>query len=103
MFTVISSSIRYKFLLAVASACLLVVIALGVALSNLASISGRFATFVEQDQATLQAFGKMYTQGLQGGQAIRNLVLDASDKKGMGNLLLYRFPFSVFSSATSED
>lgn len=86
MFTVISSSIRYKFLLAVASACLLVVIALGVALSNLASISGSFATFVEQDQARLQAFANMYTQGLQGGQSLRNLVLDASDKKAMGNL-----------------
>ena len=86
MFTVISNSIRYKFLLAVASACLLVVVALGVALSNLASISGSFATFVEQDQARLQAFANMYTQGLQGGQSIRNLVLDASDKKAMGNL-----------------
>lgn len=86
MFTVISSSIRYKFLLAVASACLLVVVALGVALSNLASISGSFATFVEQDQARLQAFANMYTQGLQGGQSLRNLVLDASDKKAMGNL-----------------
>ena len=86
MFTVISNSIRYKFLLAVASACLLVVVALGVALSNLASISGSFATFVEQDQARLQAFANMYTQGLQGGQSIRNLVLDASDKKALGNL-----------------
>ena len=86
MFTVISSSIRYKFLLAVASACLLVVVALGVALSNLASISGSFATFVEHDLARLQAFSKMYTQGLQGGQSVRNLVLDASDKKALANL-----------------
>lgn len=87
MFTVITHSIRNKLLLAVASACLLVAIALGVALSSLASISNSFATFVEQDQARLQAFATMYAQGLQGGQALRNVVLDPSlDKKGIANL-----------------
>ena len=87
MFTVITHSIRNKLLLAVASACLLVAIALGVALSNLASISNSFATFVEQDMARLQAFSTMYAQGLQGGQALRNIVLNPSqDKKGIANL-----------------
>jgi len=87
MFKVITSSIRNKFLLAVASACLLVVVALGVALSNLANISNSFATFVEQDLARLESFSAMYTQGLLGGQALRNLVLDPSlGKKGIANL-----------------
>ena len=87
MFKVITSSIRNKLLLAVASACLLVAVALGVALSSLASISNSFATFVEQDLARLEAFSGMYTQGLQGGQALRNLVLNPSlDKKGIANL-----------------
>jgi methyl-accepting chemotaxis protein len=87
MFKVITSSIRNKLLLAVASACLLVAVALGVALSSLASISNSFATFVEQDLARLEAFSTMYAQGLQGGQALRNLVLNPSlDKKGIANL-----------------
>lgn len=87
MFTVITHSIRNKLLLAVASACLLVAIALGVALSSLASISNSFVTFVEQDQARLQAFSDMYAQGLQGGQALRNIVLNPSmDKRGIANL-----------------
>ena len=87
MLTMIGSSIRNKLLLAVASASLLVAIALGVALINLASISDSFGSFVEQDQARLQAFSQMYAQGLQGGQVLRNIVLNPSqDKKGLGNL-----------------
>lgn len=87
MFKVIGSSIRNKLLLAVASACVLVTIAISVALTSLASISSSFATFVEQDQARLQAFSNMYAQGLQGGQALRNIVLNPSlDKRGITNL-----------------
>jgi methyl-accepting chemotaxis protein len=87
MFTIITSSIRNKLLLAVASAGLLVAIALGVALSSLTSISNSFVTFVEQDQARLQAFSDMYAQGLQGGQALRNIVLNPSqEKRGVANL-----------------
>lgn len=87
MFTFITSSIRTKLLLAVASACLLVAIALGVALTSLSSISNSFNSFVEEDQARLQAFSNMYAQGLQGGQALRNIVLNPSlDKKGLANL-----------------
>lgn len=86
MFKLVSSSIRYKLALAVASASLLVTIALGVALSNLASISNSFSSFVDQDQATLQAYSVMYAQALQGGQALRNYVLNPSNKKGVTNL-----------------
>jgi len=87
MLTMIRSSIRNKLLLAVASASLLVVLALAVALTSLASISDSFGSFVEQDQARLQAFSQMYAQGLQGGQALRNIVLNPSqDKKGLSNL-----------------
>ncbi len=87
MFTVISGSIRNKLLLAVASACLLAAIALGVALTSLTHISSSFVSFVEEDQARSQAFSGMYAQGLQGGQAMRNIVLDPSqDKKGLSDL-----------------
>jgi methyl-accepting chemotaxis protein len=87
MFTMINSSIRNKLLLAVASACVLVAIALGVALTSLVSISNSFSSFVEVDQAKLEAFSTMYAQGLQGGQALRNVVLNpSSDKKGLVNL-----------------
>lgn len=72
---------------AVAGACLLVAIALGVALTSLSSISNSFVTFVEEDQARLEAFLSMYAQGLQGGQVLRNMVLNPSlDKKGQAIL-----------------
>lgn len=87
MLNIISGSIRTKLLFAVASACLLVAVALGVALTSLASISASFTSFVGEDQAKLQAFLNMYAQGLQGGQAVRNMVLNPSqDKKAMANL-----------------
>jgi methyl-accepting chemotaxis protein len=87
MYKMISASIRNKFLLAVTSACLLVAVALGVALTSLANISNSFSVFIEQDQASLQAFSVMYAQGLQGGQALRNIVLNPSqDKKAIVNL-----------------
>ena len=78
MLNIISGSIRTKLLFAVASACLLVAVALGVALTSLASISASFTSFVGEDQAKLQAFLNMYAQGLQGGQAVRNMVLNPS-------------------------
>jgi CHASE3 domain sensor protein len=59
MLKMITGSIRNKLLLAVASACLLVTIALGVTLVSLESISNSFVTFVEQDQERLQAFSNM--------------------------------------------
>jgi methyl-accepting chemotaxis protein len=87
MFTIITTSIRNKLLLAVASACVLVAIALGVALISLSSISTSFSSFVEVDQAKLESFSNMYAQGFQGGQALRNVVLNPStDKKGLSNL-----------------
>jgi len=87
MFTFITGSIRNKLLLAVSGACLLVAVALGVALTSLTNISSSFTSFVEVDQARLQAFSSMYAQGLQGGQALRNILLNPSaDKKGLSNL-----------------
>ena len=86
MLSTINSSIRYKLLLAVLSACVLVAIALGVALNSLSSISTSFSRFIEEDQAKLEAFMAMYAQGLQGGQALRNIVLNPSDKKAVSNL-----------------
>ena len=87
MFKDIGNSIRNKFLLAVGGACILIALALGVALSSLSSISNSFVSFVEQDQERLQAFSTMYSQALQGGQALRNIVLNpAQEKRGNATL-----------------
>lgn len=46
----------------------------------------RFSTFIEQDQKLLDGFSQMYAQGLQMGQAIRNIILDPSNPKAFENL-----------------
>ena len=87
MFKTITGSIRNKFLLGVATACIFIVIALGVALSSLAKTNDRFASFVDREQGSLLAFSNMHVQGLLGGQALRNFVLNPSlDKMVLGNL-----------------
>jgi methyl-accepting chemotaxis protein len=69
-------SLRTKMLIAVGSASLLVACALGIALYYMQQISSDFHRFLDVDQTKLQAYSEMYAQGLQGGQALRNIVLD---------------------------
>ena len=79
-------SLRTKILLAVATASVLVAFALGVALFSMQRISADFQRFLEVDQAKLQAYSEMYAQGLQGGQALRNIVLNPGNDKAYVNL-----------------
>ncbi len=81
-----SNSIRTPLLVA-AFVSLLVMLAGGVAaLWSLDDIADRFADFVDRDQARLQAYNGMYAQGLQTGQAIRNIILDPANPKAYKNL-----------------
>jgi methyl-accepting chemotaxis protein len=81
-----TKSIRTPLLIA-AFLSLLIMLAGGIiALWSLADVAGRFADFVDRDQARLQAYGGMYAQGLQTGQAVRNIILDAANPKAYKNL-----------------
>jgi methyl-accepting chemotaxis protein len=74
-------------LLVAAFLSLLIMLSGGViALWSLADVAGRFADFVDRDQARLQAYGGMYAQGLQTGQAIRNIILDPANPRAYKNL-----------------
>jgi methyl-accepting chemotaxis protein len=64
------------------------------ALWSLADVAGRFADFVDRDQARLQAYSGMYAQGLQTGQAIRNIILDSANPKAYKNLEAAQQDFS---------
>ena len=57
-----------------------------VALLALNGVANRFASFVDTDQARQLAYQQMYAQGLQTGQALRNIILDASNPKAYANL-----------------
>lgn len=79
-------SIRTKLLISVGMASAFVAVALAVALIGNQKVTQGFSRFIEQDQAELMALVEMYAQGLQGGQALRNYVLDPGLKKALVNL-----------------
>ena len=58
----------------------------GVALWNLNAVSSQFTNYLARDQVQQQAFADMYAQGLQTGQAIRNIILDPANNKAYQNL-----------------
>ena len=90
-----ASSIRTPLLTA-AFVSLLVMLTGGlIALWSLGHVASRFNEFVEHDQTRLQAYNNMYAQGLQTGQAIRNIILDPANPKAYSNLEAAQKEFST--------
>jgi len=87
-------SIRTPLLVTVFISSLIMLAGGVIALKSLSDVAGRFAEFVERDQARLQAYNGMYAQGLQTGQAIRNIILDAANPKAYKNLETAQQEFS---------
>ncbi|BCB27968.1 hypothetical protein SKTS_28540 [Sulfurimicrobium lacus] len=65
---------------------LLFTVAIVVALMSLNNTRGRFNQFVDHDLSLQLAFSDMYAQGLQMGQAMRNIQLDPTNRKAYDNL-----------------
>jgi len=59
--------------------------AISVALSGMRQIGERFDDFLEREMVLDQAVNTMYAQGLQMGQALRNVVLDPANQAGHKN------------------
>ncbi len=57
-----------------------------VTLSVLNDVATRFSALVERDLARQLAYAGMYAQGLQTGQALRNIILDPANPKAYENL-----------------
>jgi len=60
-------------------------IALGVAILGMNKAENRFIAFLDGDLAQQLAFSDMYAQGLQMGQALRNIQLDPANPKAYDN------------------
>lgn len=58
----------------------------GIALWNQDQVSSRFGDYISRDVVRLKAYGDMYAQGLQAGQAMRNIILDPANPKAHQNL-----------------
>ena len=78
--------LRTRTLICVALVLAGCIVALGLALAGMQSAKNRFIAFVDTDQQVLQNTTMLYAQGLQTGQALRNIVLDPSDKQAVSNL-----------------
>ena len=70
-------------------------LALGVALFGMQNSGNQFQSFLENDQALLQDVTTLYAQGLQMGQALRNIVLDPNNQTGHKNLQTASSEFST--------
>jgi methyl-accepting chemotaxis protein len=79
-------SIRTPLLVVVVISSVIMLLGGMIALWSLSNVATRFANFVERDQARLRAYDGMYAQGLQTGQAIRNIILDPANPKAFKNL-----------------
>ena len=71
--------LRTKIILSMGGVFLLFTVAISVALTGMQSNRSRFENFLQQDLALAQAASGLYAQGLQMGQAIRNLVMDPNN------------------------
>ena len=72
--------------LCMAAVFMMFILALATAVSGMRDATGRFSAFLEQDEAFLNASNTLYAQGLQMGQALRNIILAPGNKTGYKNL-----------------
>jgi len=85
--------LRSRMVLGMALVCLIFAVALAVAISGMRHAADRFTSFVEQEQAFLGASSDLYAQGLQMGQALRNIILAPDNPQGHKNLGAARAAF----------
>lgn len=81
-----NNSVQTKILAALIPGIALSMLAMGLALYQLYSANAQFKAFITRDLARMQTFEEMYAQGMQGGQSIRNLMLDPADSAAEANL-----------------
>lgn len=80
------SSILAPLWLMLAAAALIGTGVIAYALFSLAQVGDRFTTFIDYDQASYTHVQEMYAQGLQSGQALRNIILDPGNEQGFKNI-----------------
>jgi methyl-accepting chemotaxis protein len=81
-----SRSVQTPFLVSIIVAGLACALAFATAVISLQRITDRFTSFIDRDQARLSAYSEMYAQGLQSGQALRNIILDPQNPQAYKNL-----------------
>jgi methyl-accepting chemotaxis protein len=85
--------LRNKMALCMILVFLVFTVALGVAISGMRNATSHFESFIDHDQAFLSASTSSYAQGLQMGQALRNVILAPENATGYKNLAAARKEF----------
>jgi methyl-accepting chemotaxis protein len=94
--------LRNKMALCMVIVFTLFTVALGVALAGMQNATKKFEVFIAEDQAFLAASTTLYAQGLQMGQALRNIILAPENQQGYKNLSAARDEFrKVHATAVS--
>ncbi len=78
--------LRNRMALCMALVFVVFTIALAVAIAGMQNATSKFETFIERDQAFLNAGNALYAQGLQMGQALRNIVMAPDNQQSHKNL-----------------
>jgi len=79
-------SVRTPLLISIGLSAAAVLAALVYVVLSLNTLSARFGHFIDTDQARLTAFHELFAQGLQTGQATRNILLNPQDRVAYRNL-----------------
>ena len=90
-----------RLLLAFVAPAALFVAGLAGSIWSLAQTQSRFDRYIKTEQATASGLQEMYAQGLQMGQALRNIVLDPSNQQAHKNLDAAREGFDAAHQATA--
>ena len=88
-------SFRNRLLLGMALIMATFIAAIAIAYTGLRSTSAQFGSFLDGVGALHQNYSDMYAQGLQMGQALRNIVLDPANPKAHQNLEKARKDFTA--------
>src|SRR5574340_5870 len=78
--------LKSKIILSMGLVFVLFGVAIGVALDGMQSNKNRFERFLAQDMALSTEANTLYSQGLQMGQALRNIVMDPANRAAYDNL-----------------
>ena len=78
--------VRTQFMALSGVSLTLFVAALIIAIFALRASQTHFQTYIAEDAKRLAALNDMYAQGLQSGQALRNIILDPNNRKAYDNL-----------------
>jgi methyl-accepting chemotaxis protein len=78
--------IRTQLFALIGASLILFAISMSIAVLTMQGSQQRFTEYIELDAERLAAFNDMYAQGLQSGQALRNIMLDSGNRKAYDNL-----------------